>query len=268
LLFPSKSALKQNWIRFLGTGDGHPCDDRFHSSILLNSGGRLYLFDCGEPCTYSLKKLGVDFNTIDKIFISHLHGDHIGGFQMLMQGMWLMKRKAALAVHIPKEGIEPVKGMLEAGYLFDNLMGFSWKMEPHVTGKKVKIFDGTVTAYPSSHLQMLKRAFGLGDQRPFEAFSFKIEIKGIRIVFSMDLGAPQDLDSSLKNGADVLVCELAHFDLEDIFNYLAGKDIKKIIFTHVGGPFYKDLPRVKRMATRLLKGKTVVFAKDGMQLGI
>ena len=45
--------------------------------------------DCGETVSGGYKATGLDYDTIDRIFISHLHSDHIGGFFMLMQGFWL-----------------------------------------------------------------------------------------------------------------------------------------------------------------------------------
>ena len=45
-------------LTFLGTGCGIPMTDRFHSSILLESGGRRWLLDTGEPCSQRLKAHG------------------------------------------------------------------------------------------------------------------------------------------------------------------------------------------------------------------
>jgi len=50
-------------------------------------------FDCGEPISGSYKASGLPYDEIDRIFISHLHADHVAGFLMLMQGFWLERRK-------------------------------------------------------------------------------------------------------------------------------------------------------------------------------
>ena len=48
-------------LTFLGTACGWPMSDRFHSSLLLEEGGRRWLLDAGEPCSHRLKAMGVPF---------------------------------------------------------------------------------------------------------------------------------------------------------------------------------------------------------------
>src|ERR1700688_2799209 len=90
-----------NSLQFLGTSDGLPSPDRHHASLLVRLGGQTLLFDCGEPCSHTLKRLGIDFNSIDAIFISHTHSDHIGGLPMLIQSMWLGSRERPLPIWVP-----------------------------------------------------------------------------------------------------------------------------------------------------------------------
>ena len=50
--------------------------------------GQKMLFDTGafgKKLLYNLKKLKIDINTIEKIFISHKHWDHIGGLKSLLK---------------------------------------------------------------------------------------------------------------------------------------------------------------------------------------
>ncbi len=55
----------------------------------------------------------------------------------------------------------------------------------------------------------------------------------LRIAHSADLGAPQDLAPLLEKPLDLLVCELAHFEPKDLFRYLKGRDIGRIVFIHM-----------------------------------
>ena len=79
-----------------GVGDGWPCADRGHSSFLYELGQTTWLVDCGEPLSRSYKLSGRSYDQIDRILVSHLHCDHIGGFFMFMQGLWLERRRKAL----------------------------------------------------------------------------------------------------------------------------------------------------------------------------
>ena len=64
----------------------------------------------------------------------------------------------------------------------------------------------------------------------FNAFSFLFEHNGLRVGHSADLGKPDDLEPMLEKPLDLLVCELAHFSPEDMFFYLRGRRVKKIVF--------------------------------------
>ena len=44
-------------LTFLGTGCGWPTAERASSSLLLETNGRRYLLDAGEPCAQRLKGL-------------------------------------------------------------------------------------------------------------------------------------------------------------------------------------------------------------------
>ena len=113
-------------LHALGTGDGWAGDgQRGHSAFLFCLGGRTLLIDCGEPVSRRLHTAGVGPDDIDGILISHLHCDHVGGFFMLMQGLWLDQRTRELPIYIPTEGLEPVRNMLRAAFIFDELLAIS-----------------------------------------------------------------------------------------------------------------------------------------------
>lgn len=255
--------MSPNSLTCFGVGDGGASADRHHSAYLYRIGDASLLIDCGEPVSRSLKAAGVDFDSIDRIFLSHLHSDHVGGFFMLMQAFWLEPRRKTLTVHLPAEGMEPIRGMLKAGYLFDELFQFRWRMKALRTGSVVRQGSLRVTPHPTTHLESLRQSFQKKHPAAFAAYSFLIEGEGRRIAHSADLGAPEDLAPLLKKPLDLLVCELAHFAPEDLFAYLKGRDIGRIVFIHVGEPLWQKLAQTRRLAARMLPGVPCVFARDG-----
>ncbi len=69
-------------LEFLGTGAGQPSRQRNVSSIalrLLNEQNQVWLFDVGEATQHQLLKSNIRSRKITKIFITHMHGDHIFG---------------------------------------------------------------------------------------------------------------------------------------------------------------------------------------------
>lgn len=67
---------------FLGTGAGLPSKERNVSAIalsLLQELNSVWLFDCGEATQHQLLHTSIKPRKINKIFVTHLHGDHIFG---------------------------------------------------------------------------------------------------------------------------------------------------------------------------------------------
>ena len=72
-------------IHFLGTGAGTPSLQRSSSATALTLGGNTYLFDAGEGVQRQvMQSPRVRPGRITKIFITHLHGDHIFGLPGLL----------------------------------------------------------------------------------------------------------------------------------------------------------------------------------------
>jgi ribonuclease Z len=111
-------------VYLLGTGDGTTDGERSHSATVYRIGQNLLQIDCGEPASRNFKRAGLSFDALDALILSHLHSDHIGGIFMFLQTCWLEKRKRDLQIYMPTEGIEPLRQMLRATYLFDEAIGF------------------------------------------------------------------------------------------------------------------------------------------------
>ncbi|MGM0166617.1 ribonuclease Z [Enterococcus sp. AZ135] len=74
-------------LEFLGTGAGVPAKHRNVSSLalkLLDERNAIWLFDCGEGTQMQILRTNIKPRKIEKIFISHLHGDHIFGLPGLL----------------------------------------------------------------------------------------------------------------------------------------------------------------------------------------
>lgn len=87
-------------VTFLGTSSAVPSKYRNHPSIALKAFGEIILFDCGEGTQRQLSNVKISPMKINKIFISHLHGDHILGLPGLIQSMGFRGRDSENSLHI------------------------------------------------------------------------------------------------------------------------------------------------------------------------
>ena len=74
-------------ITFLGTsGAGRPTHTRNQSSTCLKINGKLFIFDAGEGTQKQISFVSRHIHLLDtyKIFITHLHIDHVGGLTTLI----------------------------------------------------------------------------------------------------------------------------------------------------------------------------------------
>ena len=74
-------------LQFLGTGAGMPSKLRNTSAVVLNlsaEGEGYWLFDCGEATQHQILHTSLKPRKISKIFITHLHGDHLFGLPGLI----------------------------------------------------------------------------------------------------------------------------------------------------------------------------------------
>lgn len=69
-------------VTFLGTGAGLPSKYRNTQSLVFNFMQELkesWMFDCGEASQHKIMHTTIKPGKISKIFISHMHGDHVLG---------------------------------------------------------------------------------------------------------------------------------------------------------------------------------------------
>src|SRR5947209_2492588 len=93
-------------VTFLGTSAGMPTRSRNTSAVALylrppRGAARLWLFDCGEGTQIQLMRSPLKIGQLEKIFITHLHGDHFFGLIGLLATRALQNSETPLTVYGP-----------------------------------------------------------------------------------------------------------------------------------------------------------------------
>jgi ribonuclease Z len=86
---------------FLGTGGSVPTVKRGLPAILIQREGEQIMFDCGEGVQRQMVKARCGFHRVTKVFITHMHGDHLLGLPGLLQTMAMLNRERKLVIFGP-----------------------------------------------------------------------------------------------------------------------------------------------------------------------
>jgi ribonuclease Z len=94
-------------LTILGCHSATPRTFAHPTAQYLEINNRSFLIDCGEGTQVQLRKYKIKFSKIERIFISHLHGDHFFGLIGLISTFGLLNRQNDLHVYGPK-GIKEI----------------------------------------------------------------------------------------------------------------------------------------------------------------
>lgn len=202
---PPSDSLK---VVVLGSAVGPSVNlQQYGASILVEAGGQRLLFDCGRGATLRLAQAGVPIGTITRVFLTHLHSDHVLQLpDLLLTGWAVGRRSVPLTVWGPL-GTRAMMDHLQNAFVFDIHMrrdvdehfpaaGIA-VVSHEVTGDGVVFAEGgvTVTAFLVDH----------GPVRP--AFGYRVDYQGRSVVLSGDTRVSENLIRHAQ-GVDVLIHEV------------------------------------------------------------
>ena len=133
--YPNTELLGPDEMRVTALGTGMPnviTGAQKASGWYVELGnGEKFLFDLGSGTMENLAKLRPDWSKVDKVFASHLHSDHVGGFAELYIGGWMNGRYTPLHFYGPS-GSEPRLGT--KAFVENQVRSWAWDVEGRRTG--------------------------------------------------------------------------------------------------------------------------------------
>ena len=113
-------------VIFLGTAGSIPTTRRALPAVAIKRKNELILFDCGEGAQRQMIRTKVGFHKKTKVFITHMHGDHVLGLPGLLQTMALFDRREELKIYGPV-GVEAFINAIEETVQFARTFPISIK---------------------------------------------------------------------------------------------------------------------------------------------
>tara|TARA_B100000965_G_scaffold360572_1_gene341386 strand:+ start:4994 stop:5920 length:927 start_codon:yes stop_codon:yes gene_type:complete len=194
-------------VTILGSGTPRLDINRFGQSILVEADEQKLLFDVGRGAALRLNQMNISPSTIQNIFFTHLHSDHIVGFPDLLMTGWVYQRKEPLQIYGPLGTKSFVENIKKA---FVEDIKIRTQSPENLDSKAIKfsvnnIKEGLI--YESGELKVfaIEVDHGGGVEH---AFGYKIIYKDKSVVISGDTNYSEEIVKSSKN-VDLLIHEIA-----------------------------------------------------------
>lgn len=199
-------------VGLCGAGSPFPDDRRSGPCTLVLAGKRLFIFDAGSGASRNIGKMGFNQGTIDAIFLSHFHSDHIDGLGELMLQRWIgASNRQPVTLYGPGGVEQVVAGFSQAyqqdqhyrvahhGDAFVPASGFGGKAQAFAleAGRSTLVLkDGTLEI----------RAFEVDHAPVHPAVGYRIDYQGRSVVLSGDTKKSAQVQAAAQ-GVDLLVHE-------------------------------------------------------------
>lgn len=288
-------------LTFLGTSNAIPTAQRSHPAIWLECGAERILIDCGEGTQRQCKAAELNPCKLTKIFLTHLHGDHVLGLPGLMETLEMSEYARTLDIYGPRGTARHIE-------LLQKLYGlFRIKYRVHELPAKIELKEGLVEIAPMDHniptyafafiikdkLRINKQKIAklklpnspligeLQEGRDIEYKGKKIKAKdvtykqeGKKIAIVMDTKL-NDNAIKLARKADVLICEATYAEAEAEYasehKHLTARQaatiakkagVKQLILTHIAQRYEHNLSLIEKEARKVFKQTKAVKDLD------
>ena len=213
-------------VTLLGTS---PAVGRAGTSTLVEAGPERFLIDAGSGALERLVRAGFLMDPPSKLFITHLHSDHILGIPDLLLAPWTgpSQRKVPLEVWGP-QGTREMMRHLQAAFAFD--IHVRRDIDEHISAEGIKVVARDIQegiVYERNGVTI--RAF-IVDHGPVKpALGYRIDYAGHSIAFSGDTRPSDNLVKHCQ-GVDVLIHEV--IDDQAIGKLVLSEQLLKAIVGH------------------------------------
>jgi ribonuclease BN (tRNA processing enzyme) len=219
-------------LQFVGCGDAFGSGGRFNTCFHLTGSNINALIDCGASSLIAMSKLAVDRNAISDIFVTHFHGDHVGGVPFfLLEANYVTKREGGLAITGPPGLKSRFATIMDVCFAGSKELGlrFPLTLNELEIGRRREAGGLRITPFHVRH-----------DDRAGPCLGFRLEAEGKVLAFSGDTEWTNTL-IDIGSDADLFICEAytrdkpvaTHMALAALEPHLERIRPKRLILTHM-----------------------------------
>jgi ribonuclease Z len=186
-------------VTFLGTGSAMPPRDRGNTAFTVRTENLLFLADVGPSVFGDLQRAGIEPSSIDAIFVSHGHADHILGFPQLALLQKFQLKDPPLRIYCTAAVREAISNITNLTFpeATDALPKFNW----------IELAEGPRQSHDlTDDIQLTTELVFGPPYMPVLGLRLDFFDKGVSLAFSADT-APSDTVASLATGCDLLIHE-------------------------------------------------------------
>ena len=227
-------------------GSSNAIVDRDHENTHLVIAGheRVVLVDCPGNPILRLERVGVDFNAVTDLIVTHFHPDHVSGVPIFLMEMWLMGRRRPLEIFGLDETLDRLEKMMGL-YGWDKWPFFYPVSFPRLPAVEMaSVLDCPDFKIFSSPVQHLIPTIGLRVEFPSrKVFAYSCDTE------------PCEQVVRLAAGADVLVHEASgatpgHSSAAQAGDIAAQADAARLYLIHYPNGSYRTSDLVAEAQTR------------------
>ncbi len=106
-------------LHLLGTGASVSDPHRTTTMLALSNRSGIVAVDCGGDLIQRMLVCGLDVGRIEALFLTHAHSDHVTGFPLVIQRLWLNGRDRPIPVFGPAPALDVARRLWEVFELGD-----------------------------------------------------------------------------------------------------------------------------------------------------
>jgi ribonuclease Z len=215
----------------LGSGAAISDPHRTTTMLAFDNGTSLIVVDCGGDVIQRLMQVGIPYqemSRIEALILTHEHPDHIGGFALFMEKLWLAGRREPIHIYGPAPALEQARRQFE---VYDTA---NWTGMPEKVWHEVAL-DENAPVLESDQWHILASP-GIHSV-PVIGLRVRDQATGRVVAYSCDTEPSQTI-ARLARNADLLFHEAtgegpSHSSVRQAAEIAAQAEPHRLVFVHI-----------------------------------